>query len=470
MSPCKVTLLVAVLLSCALVHASSPGYGVAGSEHHQRQAEVQATLAIPTQSAHYETPFATPTLAVDDPSEEPLLILPQDRILNSNGTTENAPPPRMLVMGYYPDWVGEEFPPNKIDFKRFDWIDFAFAVPNADYTLSWDDPESSPTLLSQLVSTAHSQGSKVKLSIGGWTGSKYFSPAVASGDSRKTFVDNILLTYMAYGLDGIDIDWEYPGREGSAGNKFGPDDTANFLLFLQTLRTTLPPEARITAAVEPTPFVDSNGRAMDDLTEFAEVLDWVLIMNYDLWGTSSHPGPNAPLYDSCGNSTQPDASAVGSFNAWTKAKFPASKLVLGLPSYGYISSSTAKRLRTRSKPKKKQRLHSKSLKVVSGDGDSDGQVQFRDLVAQGALLPTNATTQYTSGGGFERLWDICSSTPYLRSSSSDQVITYDDPISLGMKAAFAKQVGMLGVNIFDVHGDTDDWNLMDAVRKSMGIL
>src|ERR1700742_4037717 len=64
---------------------------------------------------------------------------------------------------------------------------------------------------------------------------------------------------------------------------------------------------------------------------------------------SQSPGPNAPMYDACHNSTRPTANAVSAFNAWTAAGFPASKLVLGLPSYGYISKSFATTLQTRSR-------------------------------------------------------------------------------------------------------------------------
>ena len=79
---------------------------------------------------------------------------------------------KMLVMGYYPDWAYPAFPPEDIDFGRYDWIDFAFALPNASFALVWDDMNSGPELLKRLVAAAHARGSKVKLSIGGWTGSK----------------------------------------------------------------------------------------------------------------------------------------------------------------------------------------------------------------------------------------------------------------------------------------------------------
>lgn len=188
---------------------------------------------------------------------------------------------------------------------------------------------------------------------------------------------------------------------------------------------------------------------------------------------SQTPGPNAPMYDACHNSTQPNANAVSAFNAWTGAGFPASQLVLGLPSYGYISKSFATTLQTRSRffarNGKGSDVDSSLLQVLNDNGTPDGgQIQFRDLIKQGALVKNTIASGpvYTGGAGFERVWDQCSNTPFLRSTVG-QVVTYDDPESLGMKAAFSKKVGMMGINMFDVHGDTDEWELIDAVRKGL---
>jgi len=79
---------------------------------------------------------------------------------------------RPLVMAYYPDWASYSLPPEKIDFGRFDWIDFAFALPDQSFALTWDDPVNAPALLDRLVASAHDAGKRVKLSIGGWTGSQ----------------------------------------------------------------------------------------------------------------------------------------------------------------------------------------------------------------------------------------------------------------------------------------------------------
>ena len=107
---------------------------------------------------------------------------------------------------------------------------------------------------------------------------------MATDHLRESFVNNVVAAYQTYQLDGIEIDWEYPGHSGSSANKPRADDTANFLEFLRSLRAALPAEAKITAAVEPTPFVDDKGLPLKDVSDFAEVLDWILIMNYDLWG------------------------------------------------------------------------------------------------------------------------------------------------------------------------------------------
>lgn len=90
--------------------------------------------------------------------------------------------------------------------------------------------------------------------------------------------------YNTYSLDGIDVDWEYPSQRGADGNAVLPSDSENFLEFLRLLRTTLPVGATISAAAQTVPFSRPDGTPMADVHAFADVLDWVLMMNYDVWG------------------------------------------------------------------------------------------------------------------------------------------------------------------------------------------
>jgi chitinase len=52
-----------------------------------------------------------------------------------------------------------------------------------------------------------------------------------------------------YGFAGVDLDWEFVGRQGAGNNIVSSSDAANYLLFLQTLRSTLGSSYLITAAV-----------------------------------------------------------------------------------------------------------------------------------------------------------------------------------------------------------------------------
>ena len=180
---------------------------------------------------------------------------------------------------------------------------------------------------------------------------------------------------------------------------------------------------------------------------------------------SSSPGPNAPLSDACQNSTQPAASAEAAIRAWTAAGVQPSQLVLGVPSYGYISTSQATRLRQRDQNASQPLVH-----ALTDEGADNGQVQFRELVRQGVLCrdPT-LPERYVGCAGFTREWDPCSSTPFLHSETGNQIITYDDAQSLELKSAYAKESGILGINIFDVHGDTNEWELLNSLRLGLGL-
>ncbi|KAK4687144.1 chitinase, partial [Tremellales sp. Uapishka_1] len=389
---------------------------------------------------------------------------------SASSTSTLKPIGSTILAGYYPDWSGWYLTPEDVDWSKFDIMDFAFALPTADYDLEFTQDDSSD-LLTRLVKTGHAAGKRVKLSIGGWTGSTYFSTICASSVHRATFVSNILKAYNQYNIDGIDIDWEYPGTTGADGNAVSTSDSANFLKFLTELRAALPTGAIITTATQVWPFAGANGSPMSDVSGFAKVIDWILIMNYDVWGSSSTPGANAPLSDACGNSSQPLANAYAAVASWTSAGMPANQITLGVPAYGYLQKSSATGLKDRrsltSPPGRKR-----SYVTVYNDngGSTDGQVMFEELISQGALA-LDSSGKYVGAGGFTREWDSCSSTPWLKSTSSDQIVTYDDPQSMSLKGQFAAQVGLRGCNMFSVDGDWtgSSWPLATAVRSGLGL-
>ena len=68
--------------------------------------------------------------------------------------------------------------------------------------------------------------------------------------------------------------WEYPSKQGIGCNTISTDDSANFLTFLQTLRSQNGAQGLIiSAAVSITPFAGPDGTPMTDVSGFAKVLD-----------------------------------------------------------------------------------------------------------------------------------------------------------------------------------------------------
>ncbi|MDZ4910830.1 chitinase, partial [Clostridium perfringens] len=81
---------------------------------------------------------------------------------------------------------------------------------------------------------------QVIAAIGGWA-AEGFSDAALTPTSRYAFARNVQKLINDYKLDGIDIDWEYPGSSAS-GIKSRPEDKENFTLLLTALRDVLGPE------------------------------------------------------------------------------------------------------------------------------------------------------------------------------------------------------------------------------------
>ncbi|PBK85665.1 glycoside hydrolase family 18 protein [Armillaria gallica] len=398
-----------------------------------------------------------------------------------------------IAAAYYPDWSAGSFPPENLDYSKFDILLFAFATPNSSSGLAWDS--GSQSILQRLVTSARNsgKGTKIVLSVGGWGGSYWFSQAVSSSANRSTFTNALSSAVSTYGLDGIDIDWEYPNSSG-AGNPHSPSDAANFLSLVQSLRSALGTSKIISAAVPHLPWLGSNGNPLTDVSAYAKVMTYVNIMNYDVWGASSTPGPNAPLGNLCGTSSQPKANAQAALAQWTSAGFPASQLLLGLPLYGYVSQSSVTRLSGSLMPSSEMVLIQGNDEPVNGQAPVrkleflngaharpkspevkataslqswwGQQIPFSTIVSSGALVK-NADGTYSGSGGFTFNWDDCSDTPYLYNTSQTTVVTYDDTWSLADKATFAKNNGMAGCFTWSLDQD-DGVSLMNVIRSSLG--
>lgn len=92
----------------------------------------------------------------------------------------------------------------------------------------------------------------------------------------------------------------------------------------------------ITVATSLVPYIGPDGNPSTDLSRLAKVIDFMVPMNYDVWGSwSATVGPNAPLDDTCAATENQAGSAVSAVKKWKAAGIPSDKIVLGVPSYGH---------------------------------------------------------------------------------------------------------------------------------------
>ncbi|KAJ7128921.1 chitinase [Mycena crocata] len=406
-----------------------------------------------------------------------------------------------VAVGWYASWHVTDVPLSSVLWSKYTHMTYSFAVPTADpKTISV--AESDEELLPQFVSAAQKNGVKAGLSIGGWTGSQYFSANLASASNRTSFVKSVTDLIQKYHLDLVDFDWEYPGVQGTGCNIVSASDTDNFLLMLQELRASpIASNITISAATAVVPFPTTN---TSTIAEFATVLNWIAPMVYDLswnWTVGSpriqRALPSAPLDDSCYESTEGvtgtglagRGSARSAVEAWVAAGIPRSQLVLGVPAYGHSfnvnasaaflasASVSAPSSTSSSGPPSKSLTPYPSYDTLNhtiGDkwdfaGGTDqcgveqgpsGTWNFFSLVAAGYLLANGS-----AAAGVPYQWDTCSSTSYLYAADRGVLISYDDPRSFAAKGAFVRANGLAGFSMWEVGGDPEGV-LLDAILSA----
>jgi hypothetical protein len=157
-----------------------------------------------------------------------------------------------ILGAFFNDW--SETDPTTAPYAGLSEVDFFVAeTTNSVDVVSFSNGEEEGPYIHDFVSSVHAAGSTALVTIGGWSGSVYFSKLVATPANRTAFAKTLAKLVRDYDLDGIDIDWEYPNNEG-AGNLFAVDDTENLYLMLKELRKDLGPSKRIVADVTPVRF------------------------------------------------------------------------------------------------------------------------------------------------------------------------------------------------------------------------
>lgn len=173
---------------------------------------------------------------------------------------------------------------------------------------------------------------RIVLAIGGWAADG-FSQAAYGEEERRKFSASAIELVKEEGLDGIDIDWEYPCID-DGGIQALPEDKENFTKLLAQLRKDLDAlegEKTLSIAAGALPsYIEST-----NMGEVAPYLDYVQLMTYDFHcGFSKITGHLANLYAS---KTEPEApNAHAAVEMFVRAGVPIEKIVMGATFYGRV--------------------------------------------------------------------------------------------------------------------------------------
>jgi len=344
-------------------------------------------------------------------------------------TTEPSKLHSERLVGYYAAWAAYyNYYPNQIDAGKLTHINYAFANIGSDskLTLGYPDVDSSNIkLLNSLKQT--NPDLKTLISVGGWNWSGKFSDAALTEETRTVFADSCVDFIKKYGFDGVDLDWEYPVSGGLATNARRGEDKHNFTLLLKKIREKLDAQGAADnkhylltiAGGADTSYINNV-----ELSKLAQYLDYANLMTYDLHGYwDSNTDLLAPLYDNDDPSPQYKSSVDKAVNAWLGASFPAEKLVMGIPFYGYLYSSVNN--------------SNNGMYQTFGGSSSIGYQDIKD--------------KYLNKPGYTSHFHSQSMVPWLFNGTI--FISYEDPKSIGYKSDYIKSKKLGGAMVWELSQD-----------------
>lgn len=282
---------------------------------------------------------------------------------------------------------------------------------------------------------------KVVVSVGGWTWSGNFSDMALTRESRRKFIDSAVRFVRKYDLDGVDIDWEYPGAAGD-GNKFRSEDKQNYTALLKEMRERLDREGSAAGRHFVTSTATGASTHFLERTEMAKVqryVDSVNLMSYDYDEPDSDPltGNHSPLYTDPADPKH--VSTDASVRFYEAAGVAARKIVVGVPFYGHAWGNV---------DAKNNGLFQAGTKT---------KLQANYSVISGTLL----------NSGFRRYWDERSSVPYLYNRSTRMFVSFEDPKSIALKCNYVLRHNLGGMMFWDYFGDSPDHALLNAIDKGL---
>lgn len=314
--------------------------------------------------------------------------------------------------------------------QKLTHIIFSFLKMQND-TLTFHS-EKQETSLRQLVDLKKQYPQlKIMVSIGGWGGCAPCSNLFANEEHRKNFARTTAALFKEYGIDGLDLDWEYPAIEGYPGHTYTAADKNNFTELVKALRQEMGNNYLLTFAAGG--FVKYLEQSVD-WDAVMPLVDFVNLMTYDLvGGYSTVTGHHTPL-----NDYRPDQESTSKAVNWLlDKKVPAKKLIIGAAMYARVWEHL---------PDTKHPLYQLG--------------KFKQGVAY-----TDFANYFNDTSGFKYYWDKKAKAPYQYNTAKKLFATFDDKRSIKEKTKFIRRKQLGGIMFWELGQDLKQDGLMDEMER-----
>lgn len=274
---------------------------------------------------------------------------------------------------------------------------------------------------------------KIMVSIGGWGGCAFCSEMFASAKRRQLFAKTTVALFKKYGIDGLDLDWEYPAIEGYPGHAYTIADNNNFTELVKELRQQMGNDFLLTFAAAG--FVKYLEQSID-WNAVMPLVDFVNLMTYDLvGGYATITGHHTPLMDY----RQGQESTAKCVNWLLAKKVPANKLIIGAAMYARVWENV---------PDSNHGLYQPG-KFKRGVGYNDFTNYFSDT------------------SGYTYYWDKKAKAPYQYNAAKKLFATFDDKKSISEKTTFIRRKKLGGIMFWELGQDLKQAGLVEEMAKGL---
>lgn len=319
----------------------------------------------------------------------------------------------------------------------------------------------------------------IMISIGGWSRSGFFSEMATTKEGRTTFIESCISLMKEYTwIDGIDIDWEYPGGsndgerlpgdpsdEGCPIWKSPVDDNNNFLSLVKEMREAFDQNfgtgnKKLTACASA-----SVGWTLpnQDWVPIAPYLDYINMMTYDLAG----------VWDNCTGHASIAIDAVSAFTYLKDKGVDPGKINIGTPYYStvFVMNGAASGGKIVGAP----------IMNTSISGDSYTQKELRKFEEEAVSGYTTKIVDgkvvmgepFDKGGtGWHFAYDESKGAAYMYNDDEKSeyymyYFSYENPLSLQAKIDAIEKNNISGIIIWESSQDTVDNSMTKQLAEAL---